>query len=79
MAHVAIVIEGGLFSADLLERLGSRPDEVPGQRPADFALDGGRLSEEIQATFSDVQRQWQTFEGRRARHQGSATTLTRDL
>jgi hypothetical protein len=79
MAHVAIVIEGGLFSADLLERLGSRPDEVPGQRPADFALDGGRLSEEIQATFSDVQRQWQNLEGRRARHQGSATTLTRDL
>lgn len=79
MAHVAITIEGGLFSADLLEQLGSRPEEVPGQRPADFDLDGSRLSEEIQATFSDVQRQWQTFEGRRARHQGSATTLTRDL
>jgi hypothetical protein len=79
MAHVAITVDGGLFSADLLERLGSRPDEVPGQRPADFSLDGARLSEEIQATFSDVQRQWQTFEGRRARHQGSATTLTRDL
>ena len=79
MAQVAITIEGGLFSADLLERLGSRPDDVPGQRPADFGLDGARLSEEIQATFSDVQRQWQTFEGRRARHQGSATTLTRDL
>jgi hypothetical protein len=79
MAHVAIAIEGGLFSADLLERLGSRPEEVPGQRPADFGLDGARLSEEIQATFSDVQRQWQTFEGRSARHQGSATSLTRDL
>lgn len=79
MAHVAILIEGGLFSADLLENLGSRPDDVAGQRPADFPLDGARLSEEVQATFSDVQRQWQTFESRRARHQGSATTLTRDL
>jgi hypothetical protein len=48
MAHVAITIEGGLFSADLLERLGSRPDEVPGQRPTEFDLDGARLSEEIQ-------------------------------
>jgi hypothetical protein len=79
MAHVAITVEGGLFSADLLERLGSRPEEVPGQRPADFALDGARLSEEIQATFSDVQRQWQTFEGRSGRQQVSATSLTRDL
>ena len=34
MAHVAITVEGGLFSADLLERLGSRPEEVPGQRCA---------------------------------------------
>jgi hypothetical protein len=57
MAHVAITVEGGLFSADLLERLGSRPDEVPGQRPTEFGLDGARLSEEIQATFSDIQRQ----------------------
>jgi hypothetical protein len=64
MAHAAIAVEGGLFSADLLEHLDSRPDEVPGQRPADFAIDAARLSEEIQATFSDVQRQWQTFEGR---------------
>ena len=79
MAHVAITIEGGLFSADLPEKLGSRPDEVPGQRPPDFGLESARLSEEIQATFSDVQRQWQTFEGRRARSQGSATTVTRDL
>ena len=79
MAHVAITIEGGLFSADLLERLGSRPDEVPGHKSSDFGLDGTRASEEMQATFSEVQRQWQTFEGRRARHQGSATTLTRDL
>ena len=79
MAHVAIMIEGGLFSADLLERLGSRPEDVPGQRLADFGLDGARLFEEIQATFSDVQRQWQTFEGRSARQQGSATSLTRDL
>jgi hypothetical protein len=79
MAHVAITIEGGLLSADLLERLGSLPEEVLGQRPADFGLDGARLSEEIQATFSDVQRQWQTFEGRSGRHQGSATSLTRDL
>lgn len=79
MAHVAITIEGGLFSADLLERLGSRPDEVAGQKSFDFGLDGGRLSEEIQATFSDVQRQWQTFESRSARQRDSATSLTRDL
>jgi hypothetical protein len=44
MAHVAITVEGGLFAADLLDRIGATPDEIAGQGPADFGLDRTRLS-----------------------------------
>ena len=56
MAYVAITIEGGLFSADLLEQLAATPDEVPGQRAGRLRHRWPPLSDEIQAAFSDAQR-----------------------
>jgi hypothetical protein len=40
MAHVAINIEGGLVSGDLLERIAATPEEVDGQRSTDFGVEG---------------------------------------
>jgi hypothetical protein len=78
MAYVAVTVEGGLIAADLLDKIASTPDDAPGQRPRDFGLDGGRLSDEIQATLSEARAYWEVFQQRRARGHGSLTTLTRD-
>ena len=78
MAHAAIAIEGGLFASDLLDRIAATPDDVPGQKPTDFGIDGTRLSDEIQTAFSDTQLQWESFKRRRARSHESLTTLTRE-
>ena len=61
MAQIAITIEGGLVSGDLLERIAADPEKVEGQRPADFGVDR-RLSEEIQGAFSDATTYWHAFE-----------------
>lgn len=77
MAHLAITVEGGLVSSDLIEQIAATPQDFQGQRPADFGLDG-RLSDEIQTTFSDALIHWNAFQARLARGKESATTITRE-
>src|SRR5262249_28025088 len=77
MPRVAITIEGGLISSDLVEQIAATPQDVQGQRPADFALDG-RLSDEIQKAFSGALNHWNAFNTRLARGKESATTMTRE-
>lgn len=77
MATDAITVEGGLFAADLLERMAAEPDAIEGQKPAHFNQ-SGRLSEEIQSTFSAARRYWETFQSRRRRSRNGITTLTRE-
>jgi hypothetical protein len=75
----AIRIEGGLLGPDTLDQLLAA--ELPGQRPADFGLDGRRnLTDEIAAAFADARAQWQVFRHRLERLPDSdpATSLTRD-
>src|SRR3990172_3504165 len=77
MAYQAVHIEGGLFPADLFERIAN--GEAGGQRPADFGLDANRrLQDEIQAAFSDARREWDAFQSRLQRSRESRTTLTRE-
>jgi len=75
MAYTALALEGGFFPADLLERIAS--GEVDGQRPDDFGQDG-RLSDEIQAAFSDLRTYLDFFGRRRAHSRESLTSLTRE-
>ncbi|MBI2941035.1 MAG: hypothetical protein HYY04_11425 [Chloroflexi bacterium] len=76
MAYVTVVVEGGLFPADLLERIAL--GQVEGQRAADFGPDvPSRLSDDIQTAFSDVAAYWDAFQRRRAHSRASLTTLTR--
>jgi hypothetical protein len=77
MAHVAVTVEGGLISRDLLEQMAATPQDVPGQNPAAFGLHG-RLSDEIQKAFSDALIHWKAFEARLARGKERATTITRE-
>ncbi len=77
MAYVTLTVEGGLFPTDLLERIAL--GQVAGQHVADFGPDvSGRLSDEIQAAFSDASAYWDAFRRRRAHSHESATTLTRE-
>ncbi|MCK6456028.1 MAG: N-6 DNA methylase [Phycisphaerae bacterium] len=75
----SIKIEGGLLGPDLLDQvLGA---ELPGQRPADFGVDGKRnLTDEIAATFADARALWGVFQNRlqRLSEEDLATTMTRD-
>jgi hypothetical protein len=41
MAHVAIEIEGGFFSSELLERIARGDPEIPGQRRPTLGLRAG--------------------------------------
>ena len=78
MSGVAVAIEGGLFAADLLERIAAGSEGVDGQRPQDFGLAAGtRMSDEIQDAFSRAVSHWTTFQRRRLAASDSATTLTR--
>ena len=55
--------------------------ELPGQRPADFGLDGRRnLTDEIAAAFSDVRKLWGVFRNRLERlpESDAGTSVTRD-
>lgn len=78
MAYATIDIEGGLFSSDLIERIGEGDASIEGQRAVDFELPRNRsLSEEIQRAFSDSRVYWDAFGRRLERSQESRTTLTR--
>ncbi len=75
----SIKIEGGLLGPDLLDQVVGA--DVPGQKPADFGLDGKRnLTDEIAATFADARALWGVFQNRLERlPEGDvATTVTRD-
>src|SRR5438105_7562931 len=77
MAYASIEVEGALFPADLLDRIATA--EADGQRIGDFGFPGGsRLSDEIQAAFSDVRAYWEAFQRRLARSKEAATTVTRE-
>jgi hypothetical protein len=75
----AIRIEGGLLGPDVLDQLLSAA--LPGQKPADFGLDGRRnLTDEIAAIFADARALWQVFQHRLQRLSTAdpATSVTRD-
>ncbi|MCY4618403.1 MAG: N-6 DNA methylase [Chloroflexi bacterium] len=76
MAWTTITSEGGLFSPDLLDELASGSGD--GQREDDFGLERGRLSDEIQAAFSDAQSYWDSFQRRLERNtEDQHTGITR--
>ncbi len=76
MAWTTIASEGGLFSPDLLDELASGSGD--GQREDDFGIDRGRLSDEIQAAFSDAQSYWDSFQRRLERNtEDQHTGITR--
>jgi hypothetical protein len=82
MSYATITIEGGFFPSDLLDRIASNPQDVPGQSPKDFGLPGKRLTDEIQSLFSDAQSYWTAFRRRYERAKSgrnqSLTTVTRE-
>ena len=75
----SIRIEGGLLGPDVLDQLFAA--QLPGQRPADFGLNGKRnLTDEIASIFADTRALWEIFQHRLERLPESdiATTVTRD-
>ena len=77
---LALRIEGGLFSPDLLEALATA--DLPGQKPQDFGLPAGHsLTGEIAAVFNDARTLWQVFQNRLERlpAEDLATSDTREL
>jgi len=77
--HPSIRIEGGLLGPEVFDQL--LDAELPGQKPADFGLDGRRnLTDEIAAVFADARALWGVFQNRLARlsPDDMATTVTRD-
>ena len=77
MAYASLIVEGGLFPSDLLDRIAT--GDAEGQRAADFGIDGSRrLADEIQSAFSDARSFWDAFQRRLQRSRESKTTLTRE-
>lgn len=77
--HPSIRIEGGLLGPDLLDKLTS--GDLPGQRAADFGIEGTRnLTDEIATAFADARAMWGVFQNRLSRLDESdiGTTVTRD-
>jgi hypothetical protein len=75
----SIRIEGGLLGPELLDQVIAA--DVPGQKPADFALEPKRnLTDEIAAVFADSRALWGVFQSRITRlpENDLATTVTRD-
>lgn len=75
----SIRIEGGLLGPDVLDQLLAA--QLPGQRSADFGLDGKRnLTDEIASIFADTRALWEIFQHRLERLPESdiATRVTRD-
>ena len=79
MTISSIRIEGGLLGPDILDQL--LAGDLPGQRPADFGLEGKRnLTDEIAAAFADARALWGVFQHRLQRlpEDDLATSVTRD-
>jgi len=78
MTYPSIRIEGAILSPDILERL----EDAPGQRPADFGLDGGgKVKDEIARAWADAQDYWRIFQRKldTLKPEAPATTETRNL
>ena len=79
MTISSIRIEGGLLGPGVLDQL--LAGDLPGQRPADFGLEGKRnLTDEIAAAFADARALWGVFQNRLQRLPDNeiATSATRD-
>ena len=80
-AFVAVRVEGGLLSADLLASLADPRGDLPGLRPDDYhLLPGTRLGDEIARSWRRLADAWQEFAERRAAFPSAdpATEQTRD-
>ncbi len=79
MPYVSVAVEGGLFPADLLDRIAAGDNNLPGQKTSDFGIDGSRrITDEIQSAFSDARSYWDAFQRRLERSHESRTTITRE-
>ncbi|MBV8739438.1 MAG: SAM-dependent DNA methyltransferase [Alphaproteobacteria bacterium] len=78
MTRAGITVEGGLFAADLVERIAQGDSGVAGQDAKSFGLDAARLSAEIQSAFSDIRQGWEFFKRRREFSHASLVTMTRE-
>ena len=79
MPYVSVAIEGGLFPPDLLDQVAAGDSNLPGQKATDFGIDGSRrITDEIQAAFSDARSYWDAFNRRLERSHESRTTITRE-
>lgn len=79
VTYPSIRIEGGLLGPDVLDKLVS--GDLPGQKPADFGVEGKRnLTDEMATAFADARALWGVFQNRLARLDDGdiATTVTRD-
>lgn len=77
----AIVTEGGLLPADVIERLVRDTKGLPGTADADYRLTPGtRLRDIISRSYADLLGAWETFEAqvRRLDPDDHSATLTRD-
>ena len=73
MAYASVIIEGGLFPAELLERIAvGEIGDAPG--PAG----GGRITAVTETAFSESVRHWRSWQARLSRSRLSPTRLTRD-
>ena len=73
MAYASVIIEGGLFPAELLERIAvGEIGDAPG--PAG----GGRITAVTETAFSESVRHWRSWQARLPRSRLSPTRLTRD-
>ena len=78
MTHPSIRIEGAILSPDILGQI----DELPGQKPIDFALESGtRVKDEIARSWADAQDYWRIFQRKleTVTTGSNATTETRNL
>ena len=78
MNYPSIRIEGAILSPDILGQL----EELPGQRPSDFALDDGtKVKDEIARAWADAQDYWRIFQRKleTVKEGHNATSETRNL
>ena len=78
MNYPSIRIEGGILSPDILGQI----EELPGQRPSDFALNAGsKVKDEIAGAWADAQDYWRIFQRKleTVKTGSNATTETRNL
>ena len=78
MNYPSIRIEGAILSPDILGQI----EDLPGQRPSDFALDSGtKVKDEIARSWADAQDYWRIFQRKleTVTEGSNATTENRNL